>query len=164
MHRLVVFLAAASAIACAAAPAPSNPTGHPLMPLYDAAGIERVCDNGIAQARKAIAAMGARRGAGSIFDEWNRLSIQMEDVLNPVYLLANVSPDKAVRDTAEPCLQKFTTLGTDLFQDEKLFARVSAADPANPHQAKLKRDLMDGFEDSGVALPPGKRARVFATP
>jgi thimet oligopeptidase len=160
MRFSVAILAAAATMACAAAPAPSNPTGHPLMPLYDAAGIERVCDNGIAQARKAIAAMGARRGAGAIFDEWNRLAIQMEDVLNPVYLLANVSPDKAVRDTAEPCLQKFTTLGTDLFQDEKLFARVSAAEPANPHQAKLKKDLMEGFEDSGVALPPGKRARA----
>jgi thimet oligopeptidase len=162
MRFTVAILAAATTIACAAAPAPSNPTGHPLMPLYDAPDIERVCDSGIAQARKAISSMGARRGAGAIFDEWNRLAIQMEDVLDPVYLLANVSPDKAVRDAAEPCLQKFTTLGTDLFQDEKLFARVSAAEPANPHQAKLKKDLMEGFEDSGVALPPEKRARAKA--
>jgi len=162
MRRLVVFLAAAATMSCAAAPATPNPTGHPLMPLYDAAGVERVCADGIARAQKAIADMGARRGAGAIFDEWNRLAIQMEDVLNPVYLLANVSPDKAVRDAAEPCLQKFTALGTDLFQDEKLFARVSAAAPANPHQAKLKKDLMEGFEDSGVALPPEKRARAKA--
>src|SRR5450432_3550640 len=162
MLRLAVFLAAAAIVPAFAAPAPTNPTGHPLLPLLDAAGIERACNDAIAQARNAITAMGARRGAGAIFDEWNRLSIQMEDTLNPIYLMANVSPDKAVRDAAEPCLQKFTALGTDLFQDEKLFARVSAAKPANPHQAKLKRDLMDGFEDSGVALPPEKRARAKA--
>jgi thimet oligopeptidase len=162
MHRLAVLLAAAALVPCAAATPPANPTGHPLMPLYDAAGVERVCEEGIARAHKAIEAMEARRGAGSIFEEWNRLAIQMEDVLNPIYLLANVSPDKAVRDAAEPCLQKFTTLGTDLFQDEKLFARVGAASPANPHQAKLKKDLMEGFEDSGVALPPEKRARAKA--
>ena len=159
MHRFIIaILAAAPFLPCAAASQPPRP----LAPLHDAAGVERACRDGIAEAEKTIAAMQARRGAGAIFDEWNRLQIQMEDVLNPVYLLGSVSPDKAVRDASEPCLQKFTTLGTDLFQNEKLFARVNAAAPANPHQAKLKKDLIEGFEDSGVALPPEKRARAKA--
>src|SRR6185503_6877205 len=74
--------------------------------------------------------------------------------------LGSVSPDKAVRDASEPCLQKYTALSTDLFQNEKLFARVRAAKPAGAHQAKLRKDLLEGFEDSGVALPPAKRARA----
>ena len=41
-------------------------------------------------------------------------------------------PDKAVRDAAEPCLQKYTTLQTEIFQDEKLYARVNAAQPDEP--------------------------------
>ncbi|MGZ5660188.1 MAG: M3 family metallopeptidase, partial [Usitatibacter sp.] len=53
-------------------------------------------------------------------------------------------------------------LGADHFQNEALFARVSAAKPANAHQAKLKKDLVEGFEDSGVALAPGERARAKA--
>jgi thimet oligopeptidase len=138
----------------AAAPA------RPLMPIYDAAGLTRACDTGIARARKSIAAMEAKRGAGNIFAEWNRLAIQIEDVGAPIYLQSEVSPDKAVRDAAEPCLTKFTTLNTDLFQSEKLYKRVQAAKPANPHQAKLKKDLVEGFEDSGVTLPPDKRARA----
>ncbi len=84
----------------------------------------------------------------------------IEDTLIPIYLLSNVHPDKASRDAAEPCLQKYTALQTEIFQDEKLFARVNAAPPMNPHQAKLKKDLLEGFEDSGVALPPAKRARA----
>ncbi len=162
MRSLVVFLAVAAIFPCAAASTRQAPAGRPLAPLYDAAGVERACDDGVARAQKTIAAMEAGRGPGAIFAEWNRLAIQMEDVLNPVYLLSSVSPDKAVRDAAEPCLQKFTTLGADLFQNEKLFARVSAARPANPHQAKLKKDLLEGFEDSGVALPPEQRARAKA--
>ncbi len=162
MRLPIACLALAAAFSAAAATQPTANAQRALVPLYDAAGITAACDAGLAAAKRTIAAMDARRGAGAIFGEWNRLQIQMEDVLNPIYLLNNVSPDKATREAAEPCLQKFTTLGTDLFQDEKLFARVSAAAPRNPHQSKLKKDLVEGFEDSGVALPPEKRARAKA--
>ncbi len=160
MRLTFACLALVAALPAMTASKPSAPAQRPLTPLYDAAGVTRACESGIAKAKQTVAAMETKRGAGSIFDEWNRLQIQMEDVLAPIYLLGNVSPDKAVRDATEPCLQKFTTLGTDLFQNEKLFARVNAVVPVNPHQAKLKKDLVEGFEDSGVALPGAKRARA----
>jgi len=150
-------LAALSPLAGITAP---QPAPRALMTLYDAPGITRACDEGIARAQHLIKQMDAKKGAGAIFDEWNRLSIAIEDVVNTIYLLGNVAPDKAVRDAAEPCLQKYTTLQADLFQDEKLFARVNAAQPMNPHQAKFKKDLVEGFEDTGVALPPDKRKRA----
>jgi thimet oligopeptidase len=150
-------LAAASPLAGITAP---QPAPRALMTLYDAPGITRACDEGISRAQQLIKQMDAKKGAGAIFDEWNRLSIAIEDVVNTIYLLGNVAPDKAVRDAAEPCLQKYTTLQADLFQDEKLFARVNAAQPMNPHQAKFKKDLVEGFEDTGVALPPDKRKRA----
>jgi thimet oligopeptidase len=155
MLRLIACLSAAFLL-----PATATVPARPLAPLYDAAGITKACEDGIASAKRTIASLEAKRGAGAIFDEWNLLQIQIEDVLNPIYLLGSVAPDKAVRDAAEPCLQKFTTLSTEIFQNEKLFARVNAASPVNPHQAKLKKDLIEGFEDSGVALPPDKRARA----
>jgi len=133
---------------------------RPLLRVYDAKGLAKACDDGIARARRTMAAMEAKQGPAGIFAEWNRLAIQIEDVGAPIYLLSNVHPDKAARDAAEPCLQKFTTLNTDLFQSEKLYRRVEGAKPANPHQAKLRKDLIEGFEDSGAALPPEKRARA----
>ena len=154
MRHLVAFLAAAAIFPAAAAPA------RPLVPLHDAAAITRACDEGLARHRKTIAALEAKAGAGAIFTEWNRLQIEMENVINPIYLLGSVHPDKAVRDAAEPCLQKYTSLSTELFQNEKLYARVNAAKAANPRQAKLKKDLLEGFEDNGVTLPPDKRARA----
>jgi thimet oligopeptidase len=160
MRLAIASLALAAALPAAAATNPAGAPQRPLTPIYDAAGLTRACDDGLAAVNKSIASMEARRGPGAIFAEWNTLQIQMEDLLGVVNLLGNVSPDKAVRDASEPCLQKFTTLGTELFQNEKLFARVKAAAPMNPHQAKLKKDMMEGFEDSGVALPPAKRARA----
>ena len=77
------------------------------MPLLDAPAITKACEATLARARKAIAAMEAKKGPAGIFDEWNRLQIGMEDI-GPIYLLGNVHPDKAVRDAAEPCLQKYT--------------------------------------------------------
>jgi thimet oligopeptidase len=156
MRHVLAVVAAAALIPAAAAPA------RPLVPILDAAQVTRVCDAALEQARKTVIQMEARSGAGTIFDEWNRLQIALEDAINPIYLLGSVDPDKAVRDASEPCLQKYTTLSTDLFQNEKLYSRVRAVQPANPHQAKLKKDLVEGFEDSGVALPPEKRARAKA--
>ena len=159
MRFAIAILAAAAAFPVAAA-THAAASQRPLAQVYDAAGLTKACDDGLAAVTRDIADMEAKRGPGAIFAEWNRLQIEMEDVLGIVNLLGNVSPDKAVRDASEPCLQKFTTLGTDLYQNEKLFARLNAAAPANPHQAKLKKDMMEGFEDSGVALPPAKRARA----
>jgi len=159
-----LLLAFAFAALAALSPFPSfaapQPAPRAVLTLYDGPGITRACDEGIAHAQQLIKQMDAKKGAGAIFDEWNRLSIAIEDVVNTIYLLGNVAPDKAVRDAAEPCLQKYTTLQADLFQDEKLFARVNAAQPMNPHQAKFKKDLVEGFEDTGVALPPDKRKRA----
>jgi thimet oligopeptidase len=141
---------------------PAAAQARALMPVRDAAGITRACDTGIAKARRMIAAMEAKKGPSGIFGEWNRLAIEIEDFGAPIYLLSNVHPDKAARDAADPCLTQFTTLNTDIFQSGKLYARVRAAKPANAHQAKLRKDLLEGFEDSGASLPPQKRARAKA--
>src|ERR1700740_481163 len=95
--------------------APLAVHARPLAPLYDAAGVTEACDGALAAARKTITGMEAKHGAGAIFDEWNRLEISLEDVVYGVYLLGNVHPDKAVRSAADPCLQRYTTLTTELF-------------------------------------------------
>ncbi|APV50519.1 hypothetical protein BWI17_12960 [Betaproteobacteria bacterium GR16-43] len=131
----------------------------PLIAQYDAAKMTKDCDALVAKARKDMAAMGAKKSAAGVFDEWNRLQIEIEDVAGPTSLIGNVHPDKAVRDATEPCQEKLTSLNTDLLQDEKIYARVKAAKPANAHQKKLRKDLLEAFEDSGVALAPDKRKR-----
>ncbi len=153
------FFIAAAALLALPVTAANTPTRH-LVPDYDEAGLRRACETGIAAARNAIKTMAKRGGPGAIFDEWNRLAIGIDDVMGPVSLLVSVHPAKSVRDAGEVCLQKLATLNTELFQNEKVFRRVNAAYPSNGHQAKLKKDLIEGFEDSGVTLPPRKRERA----
>jgi len=155
MSRLAAIVLTLAAIpALAADPKP------PLMPMYDAAGAKQACEAGLAKVKKTIDAMAARRGPGAILSEWNQLFIAMEDASNALSLYATVHPDAAVRAAAEDCDQKFTTVNTDLYQNEKLYARLKAVKAPNPRAAKLQRDLLQGFEDSGVSLPPDKRARA----
>ncbi len=77
-------------------------------------------------------------------------------------LLANVHTNKAARDAADACVLRLTTFSTDLFQNEKIYRRVVSVKPKNAIDAKLKKDLLEGFEDTGVTLPTAKRARAKA--
>ena len=153
------FILAATALLVLPAMAANAPWRHPV-PEYDAAGLSRACDTGLARARKAIQAMEKRADSRAIFAEWNRLAIAIDDVFGPVDLLVNVHPSKAVRDVGEVCLKKVAAFNTELFQNVKIFRRVKGAHPSNKYQAKLRQDLIGAFEDSGVALPPIQRQRA----
>lgn len=160
MFRVLAFGLSLVAATLVAAAAPR----HPAMPLYAAAEIPVVCAAGLARARQAMRAIEsrpvARARVTSVFHALNRMQIVVEDVQGPVDMLSNVSPDKAVRDAAEGCLLKFSEFETEWQQSEILYRRVLAVKVSNPVEQKLKKDLVDGFEDSGVALPRPARARM----
>ena len=50
----------------------------------------------------------------------------------------------------------------EIFQNEALYARVQAVVPTTPAEAQLRKDLVESFEDTGVTLPPDRRARAKA--
>jgi thimet oligopeptidase len=154
MRRCLILLALAAALPAAAQPS------RPLMPMLDAAGIAKSCDEGLARARDLVKAMAAKAGGAGFFAEWNRLEIAIEDTSGPISNFGNLHPDKVTRDAAAPCLQKYTAFQTEIFQDEKVFARLKDAKPADARETKLKKNLAEGFEDSGIALPAQKRARA----
>ena len=155
MQRILLSLFVAAAL-----PAASKPAG-PLLSMPDSpAALTSACDEAITKGRLAVAAMEAKTGGAGFLAEWNDLQIANEDVIFPISNFGSLHPDKAIRDAAEPCLQKASAFNTDLFQSEKLYARVKAIEPANPAEAKLRKNLIEGFEDSGVALAPDKRARA----
>ena len=137
---------------------------HASLPLYSATEIPAVCNAGLTRARKAVSDLEglpvSRSSIKSVLHALNRMQIVVEDVEGPVYLLSNVSPDKAVREAAESCLLQYSEFGTEWLQSEALYRRVLAVKATSPVDRKLKRDLVEGFEDTGVALPPEKRARM----
>jgi thimet oligopeptidase len=154
------FLMTAGLTAVTLAHAGAAFAARPLIPVLDAAALSKICDSTLARAKATVKGMESRKGGATLFDEWNRLQIDVENMAGPVYLLGNVSPDKKVRDASEPCQQALTTFNTQIFQSEQLYQRVVASKPVTPQQVMLKKDLVEGFEDTGVALPPAKRARM----
>ena len=162
MKRVAFASLVALALPVAQAAAPAA-VARPAGPLYNsAAELTKGCDAAIANTRRHMALMEKKQGDRGFFNEWNQLQIVIDNVLGAVYLMGEVHPDKAVRDAAEPCLTKFTALGTEIFQSEKLYKRAQAAVPASQHQTKLKKDILEGYEDAGVSLEPAKRARAKA--
>ena len=59
-------------------------------------------------------------------------------------------------------MRDISSFHVEVLQNEALFERVRAVTPATPPHARLKKDLIEAFEDSGVALPPEPRSRAKA--
>ncbi len=135
---------------------------HPTVPIVDAATINAQCDTQLAAFRKTVSTMEAKAGSAGIFDEWNLLSIAVDDFGSPIGAATNLSTDKATREAADACTAKLTPFSTEVFQSERLYARVKNAKPATAVQGEYRKWLLDNFEDAGVTLPADKRARAKA--
>ena len=135
------------------------------LPIYgDAAALKNTCAAGLKRARADIVALEAvpleKVNVINTLNAWNAAQARVDNVRQPIDLYANVSDDEKVRAAADECLTQFASLTTDVFQSEKLYQRIKAVNPATPHQRELRKNLLNGFEDTGVALPPLKRAKV----
>ena len=100
--------------------------------------------------------------AESVLDAWDDAATVMEDAFGPISLLNSVHPEASVRDTADRALIDESVFMTEVFQKEALFERVRRIAPRTAAQKQLQKDLIESFEDSGVALPPEKRERFRA--
>jgi thimet oligopeptidase len=137
------------------------PTARPLIPLLTAAAITARCDGELATLRRELKAMEARKG-GSVFAELNALSLRGSDFAYPVYLLQNVSPDKATRDAAQACLEKLLPFESEVAQSTALYERVKAVKPRDETDSVYQQELFEKFEDAGATLPVDKRKRAKA--
>ncbi len=154
--------AIAAVLAGAASAAPPRPT----MPIYDATSLAKDCADGLADASRLVRSLQkmplGNAGARDMLDRWDRLRIRLEDFEGPVDLTANVSPDAATRTAAEACESQTTRFETDLYQNAALYARIKALTVRTGPAGKMRKDLLEAFEDNGVTLPPDKRARLKA--
>ena len=133
------------------------------IPILDADELRRASEEALAAARKRVIAIeGLPLDAvspESILDAWDRAAAEIEDVFGPVSLLNSVHPDKDVRDAADVALVQESAFLTEVFQSEAFYERVRRLKPSSAAQEQLQKDLLEAFEDSGVALPAGKRDR-----
>jgi thimet oligopeptidase len=132
-------------------------------PRYaDAAAIDAECRRLVAdqqRAREALQHMPTEGGVAPLaaLDAMQR---RAEDTLGPLDLLTAVHPDKAVRDAADACSLGYQAFNSEFQQDPKVFALLGQVQPADEIDRQMQRDLLDAFEDSGVALAPPEQARA----
>ena len=131
---------------------------RPTIPILTAAELRELSANALKTARERFAAI-ETAPLESVLDVWDNTSIGLEDAFGPISLLNSVHPDGDVRDAGDDALIEESVFMTELFQNEALFDRVRRVVPANAAQKQLQKDLIESFEDSGVALPPDRRAR-----
>ncbi|MEA5097499.1 MAG: M3 family metallopeptidase [Burkholderiaceae bacterium] len=148
------------------AAAPEQPA-RPLIPLLKPSEIMSRCTQDLDSLRNRVQALAnmtdaEAQEAGAVFLEWNKLQIALEDLQGPVALLMNVSPDANVRKNAEPCMVNITKFAAELYQNEKLYQRIKTTQPRDSIEKKLRQDILDSFDDTGVSLPPAKQARMKA--
>jgi len=134
------------------------------LPILDPVTLIASCSESLRQARASVTEMEelplAQVSPETVLDRWDRDAISLEDVAGPVAILNNVHPDKRVRDAAEGCVLQLSSFTTEVFQNEKLYARLKAVKPATDVQRQFQKDVLESFEDSGVSLPPAKRQRA----
>ena len=147
------------AFASATNAAPARPT----IPIYDAQSLAKACAEGLADASAMVKRLEAmplgNAGSRDLLDRWDRLRIRLEDFEGPVELTANVSPDEATRAAADACESQTTRFETELYQNGALFARIKALTARTGPAAKMRKDLLDTFEDNGVGGWPRKKER-----
>ncbi|HEY3057117.1 MAG TPA: M3 family metallopeptidase [Thermoanaerobaculia bacterium] len=138
-------------------------TERTLIPIFDAEQLRASAASALAEARRRFDQIETVPlddvSAGTVLDPWDRATILLEDAFGPISLLNSVHPDQAVRDAADQALLEESSFITELFQNEALFERVRRIKPHSSAEKQLRKDLIEAFEDSGVALPVERRQR-----
>jgi thimet oligopeptidase len=141
----------------------TNSSQRALIPVLDASEVRETARFAIEDGHRRMASIASVAVADvtpeNILDAWDDAAIALETAYGPISLLNSVHPDGDVRDAADTALIEEHVFMTEIFQNEALYERVSAVHPTTAAQRQLKKDLLEAFEDSGVALAPEKRAR-----
>jgi thimet oligopeptidase len=136
------------------------------VPAYDEETLAMACTVALTRAQAMVNALQAvsmaRVAATDMLGRWDRVRSATQDIEGPAQLLANVSPDEKTRAAGEDCEQKINSFDTALLQNERLYARIKTTSPRGAAAIKMRKDILDAFDDTGVALPAEKRARMSA--
>ena len=129
------------------------------IPILDDVAIKLVCTQSMLDAQARFAKL-EQASDVDVLNEWDDITIDLENAIGPIAVLNNLHTEAKVRDAGQDCLVKISSFQTEIFQNEKLFQRVNAVKPESPARTRFRLDLVEAFEDSGVALPTEKRARA----
>ena len=133
------------------------------IPIYDAEQVNTASARALDRARQLLSRIETlpleEASVATVLDLWDEIATTIEDAFGPISLLNSVHPAKEVRDASDVALVQESSFLTEVFQNEAFYERVRRVEATTGAAAELKKDLLEAFEDSGVSLPPEKRAR-----
>ena len=149
----------------AAVPASRADVARPVIALFKAADVPAACEKGLKNLQTRVSTlerMPAKplKDGKPVFKQWDSLAIAIEDLQGPFDILSNVDPDPKTRSAMEACLVKINEFSTRLYQNDKLFKLIKAAQAVDIIDAKFRQDALDAFEDTGVTLSKDKQKRM----
>ncbi|WP_119157567.1 M3 family metallopeptidase [Caldimonas tepidiphila] len=160
-RRCALAAAWAGALALLGAPAISQ-AAYRFPDFRDAAEVRARCDRTLQDLRAMERELMQAPSDAGYLARFDRMTQRVEDGLGPLWLLSSVHPDKAIRDAADACDRRQQAFSTEFYQNARIYRHVNEVVPADPIDARYRRELLDDFEDAGVALPPVARRRAQA--
>ncbi|MBI4954064.1 MAG: Zn-dependent oligopeptidase [Myxococcales bacterium] len=165
----------ASASAAAPAPVPPPPLAivDPFATGMTPAGVTRLCDDNLALAEALLErlrtvdvtqpdSLSFERTFGT-FDDVN---LAIANASSFPGLMAEVHPDKAVRDVAKDCQRKTEKITTSLFLDPALYrvlrAYADRHEALAPERARFVRDTLRDYRRNGIELAADAQVRFRA--
>jgi thimet oligopeptidase len=160
MNKLAICIS----VLFASAPLYAAQSGELLLP--NAEQMVQSCQQGIDQAKSKITKLEKlpfnKVNAANTLAEWDRINQLADKIGGPAGLLSEVSPDSAVRATADACNLKMSALMNDVLQSEALYSRFKVLKPKDAIDAEARADILNNFEDRGVNLSKAKRTELLA--
>lgn len=128
-----------------------------------AKAVQDSCDQALKSVGSQLTAMRAiplaTAGKVDLLARWNEVNQLLDTTSNTADLQANTDTRQDLRDAALACTEKVSSQYTDMYQDEALYQRMNAVVPADDLDTLAKRDILKGFESSGISLDAAKRAQ-----
>jgi thimet oligopeptidase len=125
-----------------------------------AAQIRSGCDTGLKAAAGRVKGLEQVAASPTWIAQYDALNASIEDAFHPISFISNAHPDAAVRTAAEACEVRWQSFLTNLNQNPRLYRAAKASVAADDIDREALRNTIEAFEDSGVGLPPAKRARA----
>lgn len=120
------------------------------------------CKNHLDEAQRALEKIFEADDGLEVLEQYNRLSIQIDNALARSSLVANTHPDKDMRETAEKCEQDVSQYATELSLNRKLYEALAGVDASklDPLAKRLVEKEVRDFKRSGVDKDAETRDKI----
>ncbi|MGN6529743.1 MAG: M3 family metallopeptidase [Burkholderiaceae bacterium] len=160
-HKRVAHPAQRSRAPAKAAPA-AVPAGPSFPNFQNAPSVASACTVGLEGAQQRARALEKRRPGLEWLKAWDELYTWEEDQSNALTFLKNVHPNADIRAAAETCELRWQDFQSTLSLNEAIYRGGRQSQPLlkDPIDRRAVEVALQGFEDSGVALPADRRAHA----